>query len=43
MARYPVQQKYQLSVSQSLEALDELKNRANLSSQQYQYFGQFYN
>jgi uncharacterized protein YutE (UPF0331/DUF86 family) len=35
MARYLVQQKYQLSVSQSREALDELKNRADLNPQQY--------
>lgn len=35
MARYLVQQKYQLSVSQSREALDELKNRADLSPQQH--------
>jgi uncharacterized protein YutE (UPF0331/DUF86 family) len=32
MARYFVQQKYQVSVSQSREALDELKSRGDLSS-----------
>ena len=35
MARYFVQQKYHLSVSQSREALDELKNRGDLSAQQH--------
>lgn len=35
MARYLAQQKYQLSVSQSREALDELKNRADLSNEQH--------
>lgn len=35
MARYFVQQKYALSVSQSREALDELKNRGDLSNQQH--------
>lgn len=34
MARYLVQQKYQLSVSQSREALDELRSRGDLSLQQ---------
>lgn len=36
MARYFVQQKYNLSVSQSREALDELKSRGDLSFQQHQ-------
>lgn len=36
MARYVVQQKYNLSVSQSREALDELKSRGDLSFQQHQ-------
>ena len=36
MARYLVQQKYQLSVSQSREAIDELKNRGDLSYVQQQ-------
>lgn len=36
LARYFVQQKYQLSVSQSRQALDELKARNYLSIQQYQ-------
>lgn len=33
MARYFVQQKYGLSVSQSREALDELRNRGDLSKE----------
>lgn len=36
MARYFVQQKYRLSVSQSREALDELKSRGDLSFQQHE-------
>jgi len=36
MARYVVQQKYQLTVSQSREAIDELKNRADLEPLQHQ-------
>ena len=36
MARYLVQQKYALSVSQSREAIDELKNRGDLTPNQYQ-------
>lgn len=36
MARYFVQQKYQLSVSQSREAIDELKSRGDLSLEQHQ-------
>lgn len=36
MARYFVQQKYKLSVSQSREALDELKNRGDLSFEQHE-------
>lgn len=36
LARYFVQQKYQLSVSQSRQALDELKLRNDLSNQQHQ-------
>ncbi len=36
MARYFVQQKYNLSVSQSREALDELKSRGDLSLQQHE-------
>ncbi len=36
MARYFVQQKYALSLSQSREALDELKNRGDLTRQQHQ-------
>ena len=36
MARYFVQQKYQLSVSQSREAIDELKTRGDLSYEQHQ-------
>lgn len=36
MARYFVQQKYNLSVSQSREALDELKSRGDLTPQQYE-------
>ncbi|NOS88168.1 MAG: DUF86 domain-containing protein [Methylococcaceae bacterium] len=36
MARYFVQQKYQLSLSQSREALDELKSRGDLSLSQHQ-------
>ncbi len=36
MARYLVQQRYQLSVSKSREALDELKIRGDLSSEQHQ-------
>jgi uncharacterized protein YutE (UPF0331/DUF86 family) len=35
MARYLVQQKYNLSVSQSREALDELKSRGDLTAQQH--------
>jgi uncharacterized protein YutE (UPF0331/DUF86 family) len=35
MARYVVQQKYQLTVSQSREALDELKNRGDLPADQH--------
>ncbi|WP_197485061.1 HepT-like ribonuclease domain-containing protein [Methylomonas koyamae] len=35
MARYFVEQKYQLSVSQSREALDELKSRGVLTSEQH--------
>ncbi len=35
MAHYFVQQKYHLSVSQSREALDELKSRGDLSYQQH--------
>lgn len=35
LARYYVQQKYQLSVSQSREALDELKSRGDLSFEQH--------
>jgi len=35
MARYFVQQKYQLSLSQSREAIDELKNRGDLTLQQH--------
>jgi len=35
MARYFVQQKYTLSVSQSREALDELKSRGYLTAQQH--------
>lgn len=36
MARYLVQQKYRLSLSQSREAIDELKNRADLNFEQHQ-------
>jgi len=36
MARYFVQQKYQLSLSQSREAIDELKNRGDLTLQQHE-------
>ena len=36
MARYFVQQKYNLSVGQSREALDELKNRGDLTVQQHE-------
>ncbi|WP_333879283.1 type VII toxin-antitoxin system HepT family RNase toxin [Methylobacter sp.] len=36
MARYFVQQKYSLSVSQSREALDELKSRGDLAAQQHE-------
>ena len=36
MGRYLVQQKYTLSVSQSREAIDELKNRGDLNTEQYQ-------
>lgn len=36
MARYFVQQKYHLSVSQSREAIDELKNRGDLTLEQHQ-------
>lgn len=35
MARYLTQQKYQLSVSQSREAIDALKNHADLSTEQH--------
>jgi len=35
IARYFVQQKYALSVSRSREALDELKNRGDLSNQHH--------
>ncbi len=35
MARYLVQQKYNLSVSQSREALDELKNKNDLTMEQH--------
>jgi uncharacterized protein YutE (UPF0331/DUF86 family) len=35
MARYFVQQKYNLSVSQSRETLDELKSRGDLSFQEH--------
>ncbi len=35
MARYFVQQKYNLSVSQSREAVDELKSRGDLTYQQH--------
>ena len=35
LARYFVQQKYRLSVSQSCEALDELKSRGDLSFEQH--------
>jgi uncharacterized protein YutE (UPF0331/DUF86 family) len=34
-ARYIVQQKYQLSVSQSREAIDQLKNHADLTIEQH--------
>lgn len=36
LARYFVQQKYRLSVSQSREALDELKSRGDLSFEQHE-------
>lgn len=36
MARYFVQQKYHLSVSQSREAVDELKSRGDLDFQQHE-------
>lgn len=36
LSRYFVQQKYQLSVSQSREAIDELKSRGELSVTQFQ-------
>ncbi len=36
MARYFVQQKYNLSVSQSREAIDELKSRGELTVQQHE-------
>jgi uncharacterized protein YutE (UPF0331/DUF86 family) len=36
MARYFVQQKYNLPVSQSREALDELKSRGDLTVQQHE-------
>ncbi len=36
LARYVVQQKYHLSVSQSREALDELKSRGDLTTQQHE-------
>jgi uncharacterized protein YutE (UPF0331/DUF86 family) len=35
MARYLAQQKYQMSVSQSREALDELKKRADITPAQH--------
>jgi len=35
MARYVVQQKYQLTVSQSREAIDQLKNRSDLTLEQH--------
>jgi uncharacterized protein YutE (UPF0331/DUF86 family) len=35
LARYMAQQKYQLSVSQSREAVDELKSRGDLSFEQH--------
>jgi len=35
MARYVVQQKYQLTVSQSREAIDQLKNRTDLTLEQH--------
>lgn len=35
MARYFVQQKYRLSVSQSREALDELRSRGDLTQEQH--------
>ncbi len=35
IARYLVQQKYQLNVSQSREALDELKKRGDITFQQH--------
>ena len=35
MARYFVQQKYNLSLSQSREAIDELKSRGDLNAQQH--------
>ena len=36
LSRYLVQQKYQLSLSQSREALDELKNRGDLTMKQHE-------
>ena len=36
LSRYFVQQKYQVSLSQSREALDELKSRGDLSFQQHE-------
>ena len=36
LSRYFVQKKYQLSLSQSREAIDELKNRSDLTFQQHQ-------
>ena len=36
LARYFVQQKYQLSLSQSREAIDELKSRGDLTLQQHE-------
>ena len=36
LSRYFVQKKYQLSLSQSREAIDELKNRGDLTFQQHQ-------
>ena len=36
LARYFVQQKYKLSLSQSREAIDELRSRGDLSYQQHQ-------
>jgi len=36
LSRYFVQQKYQLSLSQSREALDELRSRGDLTQQQHE-------